>query len=304
MIEIGNENLTLSVKNTWKKCFVQEDPRYIEYFFNNVYKPEYAFVEVEDGEAVASLCRIPHALVFNGRILQASMISGLAELPEKRKENYLPGLIETALDACEHSELITLINADRPELYESYGFRAVYKRNIFTIKRESVKQITNFGCAYEPTPLDMLKVYSTFIRRFNGFYARDVDYFIRLKKEIIARGGKIVAYYNGKNQIQGYATILIEGKEAKVEECIYLNSMALMKLVNAALQERQVIRLHVSEAENLGVFFPDTECEVYDATMARINDFALFSRLFNEKITETEEAFAISERPLNLNEGI
>lgn len=304
MIEKATENLTTSVKNTWKKSFNLEDPRYIEYFFNNIYQPEYAYVALENDEVIASICRIPHTLVFNGRILQASMISKFAELPTKRREENIRGLLETVIDACEHTELLTLIHADRPELYQEYGFKPIYQRCIYTLTREQVKRITNFGCAYEPSPLDMLKVYSSFIRRFNGFYARDIDYFIRLKKEITARGGKVVAYYNGKNQIQGYATILLEGKEAKVEECIYLNSMSLMKLINAALQERPTIKLHVSEAENLGVLFPDAEKDVYVSTMVRLNDYALFARLFNEKIRDVEDAFSISEKPLNLNEFI
>ncbi|MBP3892307.1 MAG: GNAT family N-acetyltransferase [Solobacterium sp.] len=304
MIERANEAVTLEVKNIWKKCFTNEDARYIEYFFNNVYQPEYVYVAKEEGQVVASICRIPHAFVFNHRVLQASMISKLAELPEKRKEGYAKELLETVLDACEHTELLTLIQADHPEFYKQYGFESVYTRCCYTLTRENVKRITNYGCAYEPSPLDMLKVYSSFIRRFNGFYARDIDYFVRLKKEITARGGKIVAYYNGKNQIQGYATILLEGKEAKVEECIYLNAMALTKLVNAALQERAIINLHVSEAENLSVLFPDAEKKEYASVMVRLNDYALYARLFNEKIKDVGDAFKISEKPLNLNEFI
>ena len=96
-----------------------------------------------------------------------------------------------------------------------------------------------------------MKVYSAFIRRFNGFYARDLDYFIQMKKEIKAREGKIVAYYNGKDQIQGYIVMVPQGNEIMAEEIIYLDSMALIKLCNAALQEKRVVNLFVSEAEDL-----------------------------------------------------
>jgi len=151
-------------------------------------------------------------------------------------------------------------------------------------------------------PIDLLKVYSAFINRFNGFYARDLAYFVNYKKEISAVGGKIVAYYNGKNQIRGYAVMIPQGNELRVEEIIYLDSMSLMKLCNAALQEKKVVHLLVSEAEDLTKVFPNAARKDFGSTMARINDFDLFSRLYETKISTVEEAFALTQKPLNLNE--
>ena len=187
-------------------------------------------------------------------------------------------------------------------IYEPFGFRTIYQRTDVRLERKDVKRITNFGCAYEPTPIDLLKVHSVFIRRFNGFYARDLEYFVNYKKEIIAEGGKIVAYYNGKDQIRGYAVMIPQGNELCVEEIVYLDSMSLMKLCNAALQERRIIHLHVSEAENLQKLFPEAKTKTYGSTMVRLNDAQLFSRLFNKRVATVEEAFAISQRPLNMNE--
>lgn len=93
-----------------------------------------------------------------------------------------------------------------------------------------------------------------------------------------------------------------QGDELCVEEIIYLDSMSLMKLCNAALQERRVIHLHVSEAENLAKLFPEAKVRVYGSTMARLNDAKLFSRLYSRRVNSVEEAFAISQKPLYLNE--
>lgn len=302
MIEIGIPELMSGIKNTWRKCFTFVDPRYTEFFFRNIFLPEYGYAQVEDNKVTASLCRIPHVMMFQGRAIKTSMISGVAQLPEYRKYNYAEQLLYTALDACEHTELITLIHGNEQVAYEEYGFKPIYKRRKYKINRDQIKRITNIGCAYDPQPLDMLKVYSAYIRRFNGFLARDAEYYVNLKKEITARGGKILAYYNSDKQIQGYATILIAGKEAIVEECVYLNSMALTKLINGALQERAQIQLHVSEAEQLERIYEGIESEVYPAVFARINDTRLFSRLFRKNVETVEEAFGISEKPLNLNE--
>lgn len=302
MIEKGNAALTQGIKECWKKCFTMDDPRYIEYFFRYVFQPEYGYADVEDSKVVASACCIPHSIMFNGRILQASMILGVSTLPNYRNQGRMHRLMETIVDACEHSELVTFVQTERPEMYESFGFKPVYPRFVYSLTREEVERITNYGCAYEPSPIDLLKVYSAFIRRFNGFYARDLEYFVRLKKSVAAQGGKIVAYYNEKGQIRGYAVLIIEGREVKIEECIYLDSMSLMKLVNGALQERAIAKLHVSKAENLSLLFPKAVKKEYCTTLARLNDANLFSRLFGVEVHTVEEAFAISSKPLNLNE--
>ena len=302
MIEKATEEQTNEIRQIWKTCFPKEDPRYIEYYFKNIYKPENCYVNIIDGKIVSVLMRNPHALMFNGRVLQASMLVGAATLPEYRNKGCMHELMEVVIDACEHSELITLIQSEEPELYEQYGFRTIYNRADYTVERKDVKRITNFGCAYEPTPIDLLKVYSAFIRRFNGFYARDLEYFIKYKKEITAVGGKIVAYYDGKNQIRGYAVMIPQGNELRVEEIIYLDSMSLVKLCNAALQERRVVHLLVSEAENLRLVFPTAKKRTFGSTMCRLNDADLFIRVFNRRILTVEDAFAISRKPLNLNE--
>ena len=285
MIVKANSEQTNEIRKLWLTCFPKEDPRYIDYYFKNIYTPENCYVNVVDNKVVSALMRNPHALMFNGRVLQASMI-----------------IMNVVLDACEHSELITMIQAEDPAIYEQFGFRTVYRRQDYTIERKDVKRITNFGCAYEPTPIDLLKVYSAFIRRFNGFYPRDLEYFKRYKKEITAVGGKIVAYYDSKDQIRGYAVMIPQGNELRVEEIVYLDSMSLVKLCNAALQERRIVHLLVSEAENLSLVFPEARHKTYGSTMCRLNDANLFMRVYNRRVITVEDAFGISRRPLNLNE--
>ena len=302
MIEKATEERLEDIRQTWKLCFPDEDPRYTEYFFKNIYKPENCYLNVVEGKVVSTLVRNPHTIMFNDRVLATSMIVGCATLPSEQKNGYMKQLMETVIDACENSELITLIQTENPELYEPYGFRNIYRRKDYILERKDVKSITNFGCAYEPSPIDLLKVYSAFIRRFNGFYPRDLEYYKNYKKQISALGGKFVAYYDGNNQIRGYAVMIPQGKELRVEELIYLDSMSLMKLCNAALQERRIIHLLVSDAEDFSKVFPEAKVKTFDSTMVRLNDAKLFSRIFNTKVNSVQEAFALSNKPLNLNE--
>lgn len=290
------------IKELWAICFPDVDARYRDFFFKNILKPEDCYIKTLEGKIVATLVRNKHAYMFNSRVLQASMIMGICVHPDYRHRGYMHEMMDLILDACEHSELLTLIQSEHPEGYEPFGFRTIYDRMQFQIERKDVKRITNFGCAYDPSPIDLLKVYSAFIKRFNGFYTRDLEDFVNYKKEIKAVGGKFVAYYNGKDQIQGYAAMIPEGNQLRVEEIVYLDSMSLIKLCNAALQEKKIVNLYVSKAEDLSLIFPDALKKEYPSTMVRLNDAKLFSKVFRKKVNTVEEAFALSHKPLNLNE--
>mgnify|MGYP006967438758 CR=1 FL=1 len=71
MIETKNRNSVPYMRETWKKGLPNVDPRFMEYFFGYVYKPEYGYYLMEEDEVKGSLCCIPHAYMFNGRVLQA-----------------------------------------------------------------------------------------------------------------------------------------------------------------------------------------------------------------------------------------
>lgn len=302
MIAIANIEQKDEIKALWKLGFPQEDVRYTEYYFKYLFKPENCYVNVVDGVIVSSLIRAPHTLMLHGQVLRTSMILGVVTHPKYRHQGYMKQLMNAVLDACEHTELVTLIQAYEPKLYTPFGFRMIYDRQVYTLKKADVKRTSVFGCSYTPSPLDLLKVYSAFIRRFDGFYPRDLDYFVKYKREIQAEGGKIVACYNEKDQIVGYATLLPDGQAYKVEELVYLDALTLLKLLNSALQEKDILHVHVSKSENLSKIFPKIQGEVYGSTMAKLNDAHLFSKLYEHKVTNVQEAFALGDKPLNLNE--
>ncbi|MGP1375991.1 MAG: GNAT family N-acetyltransferase [Bulleidia sp.] len=301
MIEQGQAALDSSVHEIWKKCFTNQNPRWIETYFRYIHRSEFAYCDVEENRAVSVLMRQPHALAFNGRMIQASVLSGAATLPAYRNQGRMHALFQVALDACSHQELITLLPGEENGYYAAFGFAPIYRRSRYTLTRRDVKRITNFGCAYEPDPAAMMEVYSRFVQNFNAFKARNLRYFENLKRETAARNGKIVAYYDG-GHICGYAVILLRGAIACIEECIYLDSMALSKLLNAALQERATVQLDVSVSENLGVLFPEAKRTERVSMLARLNDAELFGRLFNARIKTVQEAYALSRKPLFCNE--
>lgn len=303
MIQKAIPTQVAEIKELWNICFLSEDKRYTDYYFQNLFDCDNCLVYVLNGKVISSLIRAPHSFVLHGKVLRSSMILGVCTHPDYRHQGYMKKLLQTVLDACEHTELITLIQAYQPALYEPFGFRMIYRRLAFELNAGDLPRTNQFGLSYDPKPLDLLKVYSVYIKHFNGFYARDLSYFVKYRKEIIAQGGKIVAYYDGQDQIQGYASLLPQSnKQVVVEEIVYLDTHCLIKLINAAALEKENIIVEVSGAEDLCHIFPKAKKKNYDSTMARLNDADLFSKLYGRNVKTVEEAFGLYKKPLNLNE--
>ncbi len=291
------------LKELWKICFPKEDNSYIDYYFRNVWKPENCYVTKEDGKIISTISRNKHDIMFQGRIIRTSMITGVATLPEYRNRGYMKELMTIVLDACEHTELMTFIRTETPELYAPFGFEQGFPRTQWSLQRHDLKRVSTFGCAYEIQALDMLKVYSAYIRRFSGFYTRDLKYFIDYKKEIAQTGGKLIGYFNGQDRIDGYAAVTMQGSDLYIDELVYLDSTALTKLLNACFQERPRVHFNVSKAENLTQLFPNAKHKDFSTTMVKINNYELFNKLFSTDVTNVQDALAVSRKPLNQNES-
>lgn len=302
MIKKAENGHTSSIKSMWTTCFPQEDASYTDFYFEHIYKPENTLVLIEQGILQSSCQRIPHEMMFNNRVLRTSMIVGVTTLPTYQKKGNMKKLMDVVMDQVNHQELITLVQAYDPTLYEKYGFEMMYYHKETTFTRKDIQKISNEGCSYLIHSEDMLRLYASFVKRFNGFYIRDCATFDRLKLEIERQHGKIIAYYNEKQQLEGYATCIFTNNEVIFEECIYMNSIALTKLVNLALQIKPIVKVNTSQVEDLRFLFPEVVVEDKGFTMVRINDMELFNRLYQVHATSVKEAFASSGKPLFMNE--
>ncbi len=285
----------------WKEAFSFDDGGYTKFYFDRYFKNEHAFVLKEDKQVLASIMKAPHWMMLHGRMIQASMISGAVTHPEHRRKGYFHQLMETVLDECEHQELVTVIQAYDPELYKEFGFEQVYPRKQLLIKRADVPQMADSGMTYRLDYKNLVKVYSQFTAKFDGFMVRDEAYFRDLSYEVEAQGGKIVTCYDPQGEISGYAVLYLIDGVLTIQEIVYLDSRALMKILNHCLQLRFECVVEVSEAELLEKLFPKAEVKHKSNLMVRINNKALFQRLYGLKVLKVHQAME-TDKPLWYNE--
>ncbi len=294
-------NLMGNVKEVWLTCFPDDNKRVVDYLFKSVLVPHDTIIEVKDNRLASALSKVGGAIMFNGRVIGASTIVLAASMPKYQGLGLTENMLLSMIDNLEHSELVSLACCKNPELFIKYGFKVLYRRNKFELTRDDVQRITNDGCLFDPSALDLLKIYSSFMKRFNGYRVRTVKDFEKLRQGIVEQGGKIVAYYEN-NEIKGYGILRIENKVIYMDECVYTDTLSLYKLINVALQQRHTLYLSVSSAENLEKLFKNAKHEVVDYMMMRLNNKELFNRLYNTGVYRVEELADLNEKPLYVSE--
>ena len=114
------------VKEMWRISFPQEDPAYIDFYFKKIWKPENCWLSMEGDEIAGSLCRNKHALMFNSKVLETSMLTGICTLPEYRRHGYAGQLIEYAIRCAREQRRkgVVLTCKDRlVHFYAKFGFQ-------------------------------------------------------------------------------------------------------------------------------------------------------------------------------------
>ena len=301
MVKRANANLMSNVKDIWISVLPNDNRHVINHLFNNVLKPHDTILEIQDNRVVSALCKSDGAIMINGRILAVSTILFAGTLPRYQNHRYMDGIMNNLVDNLEHSELVSLATAQNPDLFLKYGFRVLYKKNRYELTRDDVQRITNDGCTFDPSAEDLLRLYATFMQRFNGYRVKTLKDFEKLKKSIDEQGGKIVAYYEN-DEIKSYGILRIDSKVIHLDECIYSDTLSLFKVLNVALQQRHKVFLNVSSAERLDKLFKNAKCETVDYAMMRLNNRELFNRLYNSNVVSVDEIALNSDKPLYISD--
>ncbi len=292
----------LQIYELWKKAFADHDGGYIDYFFGELFAQSDTLIVKENGKVLSTLTRRKNDIMLNGRILKASFFLGVTTVAEYRGRGLMHEVMNEALKDAQRQELITLIQSDQPQLYTSFGFETVYKRKRYVIEKNQVQKCTLQGVSAAVTDKEMMLAYASFVRHFDGYLIRDEKYFARLRREVTAQKGQIVAYYNADKQIEGYVILYPGDGCILAHEIVYKSSLALIKLLNVAFRMNERVILTTSEAEQIEKAIPGIEAEKIDFMMARINDYELFNRFYGKDVKTVQEAFHLSKKPLYLHE--
>ena len=268
----------------------------INYVMDHLYDPNHTLVYRQDNHVLSMIEIHDVNILLNGRYIKAHYYYQCLSDPRYRHQGLMDQLMHHALDYSKSTVLLSLLPASRQQFGSSYGFTTTYFKARYTLDKTMVSPDTT-GISFH-FRLDALRdLYGAFMQRFNGFVVRTNDDFSTLINLTRADNGEIIFYYDDNRVMRGYAIMHYQGNKAILSEVVYLDSLALTRLIAYALSQRPSVDVVVSTSEDLSVWFPKATVLRYDAFMSRVNDMALMQRLLNTTVDSTVSLYALNPKP-------
>ncbi len=280
-----------TMHSLWKEAHA-DNISYVDSYFHTYFKEDETRVLRVDGNIEASLQVHAKNLSLHGKLLKTSFLVGCIGSLSDRKS-----LVESVLDEVSKSDLITLIQTDHPEIYESLGFETVIESRVFNMSSALIPDFPMDGIVLDPASKDLVKVYNRFTKYFTGYFVRTEHDFELMKQDLRNQKGSFVGY-SIDGVLCAYARIINHGTYVDVLECVYDKSGSLLRLLSFVSRGVSRIVFTASESERINKVIPEARGKKIPFIMARINDKELFERLYHIKIISAYSAFNAFGLPL------
>ncbi len=220
------------IKDIWNYCFGDEEG-FVNYYFDNKYKPENTILIEENDELMSSLQLNQYKINLNNKIYDTSYVVGVSTYPNARGKGYMKDMMGFALNELyKKDQLISLLMPIDYRLYKKYGYEHCYDQIEYKLNIEELKQfkivgdfekITNNHINY------MMDIYNEFLLNTNGHVVRDKNYYENLFKEIKCENGHM--YIHKEENYEGYIIYFIMEDTMFIREICYKNINSLKSML-------------------------------------------------------------------------
>ncbi len=271
--------------------------RMLETTFQRRFDPARCLYIAEDGKVIATLQMIVATMQFRNYRLEVSVFDQIATLPDYRRRHHMRSLLQAALDEASHNQLFSLMYVLNPRLFERYGFKCIHTSKRYLLAGNDCRRSKHHRVQTQGSSEQMAALYQRFIAHFDGYFLRDTLYYDRLLQRVKESGEQLCFYYE-QGEMKGYCLYILEHHEAKVSEIIYLDSTALKQMISYLSRDVNGVQLIVSKEEKIEKVFPFAIPRREAYLMARLNNIALFNKLYNCNVRHAADAFALLRKPM------
>ncbi|MEN2259400.1 GNAT family N-acetyltransferase [Paraclostridium benzoelyticum] len=241
------------LKDIWNYCFGDEES-FVDYYFNNKYKPENTVIVKEDNELKSSLQLNQYKIKLNEKVYDTSYVVGVSTFPNARGKGYMKDMMDFSLNELyKKGQVVSLLMPIDYRLYKKYGYEHCYDQLEYKLDIDGLKQFKingDFEKINESHIEYMIDIYNDFLSKCNGYVVRDRFYYENLFKEIKCENGHI--YIHKGNGYDGYIIYFIMGDTMFIREICYKNINSLKSML-------KFIFNHNTQCKNIKVMSPITD---------------------------------------------
>lgn len=118
-----NPDETDPVRAMWVECFPDGGPRFVDWYFSEVYRPEWTLGIFSGGELLSNLQMIPYTLSVRGRAIQADTLTGVATGAAYRNRGLAKTVMAEALkDMAARGRGFTFLYPFNHQFYQHLGW--------------------------------------------------------------------------------------------------------------------------------------------------------------------------------------
>lgn len=298
MIEKAKAHEKDTIHRYWKEAFHHDDGGSVDSYFKYYYNEDESYVmRNEVGEIITSAQVRSKVLSLNDTLLRVSYVVGLLTVPKYQGKGHMKTFMNLLLEDVSKRDLVTVLMAYEPKVYESLGFETVIEDYEYNIDASTLYDFDVQGIMLNPQSDDLVSVYRKFTSHFDGYFLRDEKDFDLLNLNIKAQNGAIVGLSDG-SELLGYCIYIKHASYVEVVECCYDKSGTLMRLLSFVTRGKSRLVYKASTQEQIKRLFPKAKRVKRPFLLARINDKELFERLYNIRIISAYSAFHAFEKPL------
>lgn len=263
---------------------------FIDYFFNEFFDHREYYLLIVN-EVVLALVRVKDEILhFKNYNLEVNIINEFL-VAENCPSDMLREFLETVFASFKYQKLITLAKSEYD--LKDYGFKSISKFKRYKLNRSDLFFVNDYYVFDEFNVNELRSLYNQFTKHFESYLFRSESYFSDYLKLLKALNYEIYVSKSKNGQLLGYIVYnYIEG-EIQVIELVYLDSIALITLLNQAMGINNYIYINTSNSEVLSKIFKDIAYQIYPNLSFRVNDKDLFGRLFSD--VDVDKAVVVSD---------
>ncbi|MEG2171506.1 MAG: GNAT family N-acetyltransferase [Erysipelotrichaceae bacterium] len=285
----------------WKSAYPTKADSFLDLFFHERFDQGKCILVEQDGRIVSTLQYHEESMAFSKRLLSIAYLHNLGTIPDYRKRGHMRKLMDATLDEVNHNYMLSIMEAYNPRIYEPFGFEVIYYQKHYNVRPQHLEKVNTVGIEINVKAEDLLELYLRYTKHFDGYLTRDEAYFEQLIECSKLSNYGLCAYLSPHNQIDGYAFYEIVHNEVVIKEIIYMESIALLKLMKQVIGNHSNMEVIVSQSEKLEKVIPLLIPKKMSYMMARINNYDLFNKLYNVEVKNVKEAYTLLNKPKFLN---
>ena len=269
--------------NLWKTIFAYEDGGFINYFFKEMYKENnfYLIKDAKDEMIKSGLHLEKRKLYFNNKLVEVGYLDKLFTVYKYRNQKLSETLLKAVLKELKHHSLFTIAKYNKRFDLSKYGFEILSYKKKSKLYRKDLYNVDGYSISNNFKKEELLQLYKDFTKHFNLYFIRDKDYYKDYINVAKACKREIYVSRDQNKKIKGYMLLGYKESEVEVLEIVYLDSTALLTLLNKAMGLNNYIYIYSSPSENFNLLFKNIEKQKIAHLMIKVNNQQLFNSLFN-----------------------